>query len=350
MDLELLKNALIRLFHRGFEKEKIQKLFNFLVRETSPQHRLFYPNLLGVRINFAHQETLKLVTYGVLDGLFEMTWQVFCPQCTTPNFETKSLKNLRLRERCAACGFDYEPHADQNVHVVLALHPRFYDEVINTANEETPVAEAGVQPLTVLDLMGYPDFREHFTDQAPRLNQAIKIRNVSVMFTDLIRSTEMYEVIGDVQAFLLVNEHFDILFDFILKKYGGVIKTIGDAVMAVFKEPAPAFEAAVDIKKRVDHFLKSKLKNFSSGIKIGLHVGPAVVVNLNENFDLFGATVNKAARLVSHAQLEAIAMSKEFMAQVHHLPETQNTDKITQNTVTLKGIKSEQLIYLYKVR
>ena len=346
MDLELLKNALIKLFHRGFEKDKIQRLFNYLANLEEEQLPQIFPNLLAIKLDFSFQETLKLVTYGVLDGVFQMEWQVSCPQCHSLNFATDSLKNLRLHEHCNICGANYEPEGDQNVQVVLSLHPHFFDQMLNKPERAQIKIDPRVQPLTVLDLIGYPDFREHFTNQVPRMNQGIKIRNASIMFTDLYNSTQMYEKIGDVQAFLLVNEHFEILFATISQEYGGIIKTIGDAVMAVFKDTRHALEAAIEIKKKVDAFLKSRLQNFSSGIKIGLHSGPAIVVNLNENFDLFGGAVNKAARLVSFAQTNAIAMSQDFFDQTQAFLNHNINKTIQKKEVRFKGLRAEQTIFL----
>ena len=349
MDLELLKNTLIKLFHRGFDKEKIQRLLNYLVNAEEKELQQIHPNFLAIKLDFSFEETLRLVTYGVLDGLFEMEWQVSCPQCHALNFGTANLKNLRLHEHCTVCGTDYEPEADRNIQVVLALHPRFFNEILKKPEGKMLKIDQRVQPLTVLDLMGYPAFREHFTDQVPRINQGIKIRNVSIMFTDLRNSTQMYEKIGDVQAFLLVREHFDILFEAIIKKHGGVIKTIGDAVMAVFKDARHALEAALEIKKKVDLFLKSRLQNFSTGIKIGLHVGPAVVVNLNDSFDLFGTTVNKAARIVSFAQAQSIVLSQDFFNQAKNFLQQYASEPMTGKTVELKGLDSRQNLYFLKI-
>lgn len=349
MDSELLKHTLIKLFHRGFEKKKIQNLFDYLGNAGEQNFQQIHPNLLAIKLDFSFEETLKLVTYGVLDGLFEMEWQVTRPYCHSLNFQTKHLKNLRLHEHCTVCGADYEPEADQNVQVALSLYPRFFNEVLKKSEIEIQKIDQRIQPLTVLDLMGYRNFREHFTDQVPRLNQSIKIRNVSIMFTDLIDSTRMYETIGDVQAFQLVNEHFSILFETIIKQYGGVIKTIGDAVMAVFKDAKHALEAALEIKKKVDVFLKSRLQGFPTGIKIGLHVGPAVVVNLNENFDLFGTTVNKAARIVSFALPQSIVLSQEFFNQTENFLRKLISKPITRKIVELKGLNEKQEVYFCKV-
>jgi len=69
---------------------------------------------------------------------------------------------------------------------------------------------------------------------------------------------------------------------------------MGDAIMAAFRKPASAIRAVWNVQKalsaRGDPFLS---------IKVGIHHGPCIVVNLNERLDYFGSTVNIAARLPS---------------------------------------------------
>ena len=72
------------------------------------------------------------------------------------------------------------------------------------------------------------------------------------------------------------------------------MKTIGDAVMAVFREPAAALKAMIDAQ--------SSLAAPPDGsapliLKAGIHAGPCIAVTLNDRLDYFGSTVNTAARL-----------------------------------------------------
>jgi class 3 adenylate cyclase len=69
---------------------------------------------------------------------------------------------------------------------------------------------------------------------------------------------------------------------------GAVVKTIGDAVMAAFGDPADAVKAALAMQAR---FAGEDLV-----LKIGVHVGPSVMVTLNDRLDYFGSAVNMAAR------------------------------------------------------
>ena len=90
---------------------------------------------------------------------------------------------------------------------------------------------AGPVPAVVSSLQ---DFRDLFSSEMLSLNETFSIENLGFLFTDLKGSTEMYERLGDAQAFALVKEHFYIMERLVRQHSGAVVKTIGDAVMAVF--------------------------------------------------------------------------------------------------------------------
>lgn len=149
-------------------------------------------------------------------------------------------------------------------------------------------------------------FRDLFAGETLSTGIALKVENVTLLFTDLKGSTALYDALGDVRAFDLVSEHFKILLRSVRDHGGAVVKTIGDAVMGVFTEPQAALAAALD--------MTAKLRSFSGSLgvslglplrsdqpplllKIGLHCGPCIVVNSNDRLDYFGQTVNLAARV-----------------------------------------------------
>jgi class 3 adenylate cyclase len=85
------------------------------------------------------------------------------------------------------------------------------------------------------------------------------------------------------------------------------VKTIGDAVMAVFRQPVIAFRA---IEKANAAITKLEgLPNLS--IKVGIHTGTCIAVTLNERLDYFGSTVNISARLPGLANGGEIVFSNE---------------------------------------
>jgi class 3 adenylate cyclase len=107
----------------------------------------------------------------------------------------------------------------------------------------------------------------------------------------------------------LVREHFALLDRVSQEHSGAIVKTIGDAVMAVFYRPADAVSAALRIIEEIERFNR---EHGGRGIilKIGAHCGPSIAVTLNDNLDYFGQTVNVAARVQSLADAGEICISE----------------------------------------
>src|SRR5215212_6331625 len=100
----------------------------------------------------------------------------------------------------------------------------------------------------------------------------------------------MYRGIGDAPAYALVRDHFRLLHDVIAEHHGGIVKTIGDAVMAVFSDTTDALRSV-----RKMHLELARIGAAPDRtpliLKSGLHAGPCLAVNANERLDYFGTTV-----------------------------------------------------------
>ncbi len=158
------------------------------------------------------------------------------------------------------------------------------------------------EAVTAPEVITTQAFRDLFAAATLRPGDEAGVSQVALLFSDLRGSTALYERVGDAQAFNIVREHFALLGSIVRDHNGAVVKTIGDAVMASFGDPADAVKAALDMQKRIaDHDLV---------LKLGVHVGPSVVVNLNDRLDYFGSTVNMAARLQGQSQGGDIVISR----------------------------------------
>lgn len=153
------------------------------------------------------------------------------------------------------------------------------------------------------------EFRDLFSSEVLAPGQQVGIENVTILFSDLRASTTLYETIGDAHAYGQVNRHFDFLTDWIAKNSGSIVKTIGDAVMAVFHRPEQAVKAALDIQRYIENFNASM--DYKIVIKVGIHTGPAIAVNSNERLDYFGRTVNLAARIQNESRGNDIVISEQ---------------------------------------
>ena len=93
------------------------------------------------------------------------------------------------------------------------------------------------------------------------------VGSVTVVFTDLRGSTRYYRDVGDAPAFGSVLEHLDVLRQEVAAEGGAVVKSLGDAIMAVF--PRPVARRAGDAERRSRRVAGKPLE-----LKVGIHAGP----------------------------------------------------------------------------
>ena len=158
--------------------------------------------------------------------------------------------------------------------------------------------------LTVPEVVSLQAFRDLFAEATLRPGDEAAVGQVALLFTDLRSSTALDERVGDAKAFNLVREHFAFLASIVRDHDGAVVKTIGDAVMASFGDPADAVKAGLAMQARIADFAGELV------LKIGIHVGSSVMVSLNERLDYFGSTVNMAARLQGQSEGGDIVLSR----------------------------------------
>ena len=153
------------------------------------------------------------------------------------------------------------------------------------------------------------------------------------MFTDIVDSTRYWDAEGDVNGRLMVDQHNQLVFPVIRKFKGKIIKTIGDSVMASFKSPEKAVRAAIGIQQALAEH-RQQNENFNLKIRIGMHSGEALI----EKNDVFGDTVNVAARVESEADADEILVS----SNTKELVETMDFQLSKKTSFVPKG-KSEQI-------
>jgi class 3 adenylate cyclase len=152
-------------------------------------------------------------------------------------------------------------------------------------------------------------FRDLFRSEVIRSSDGIAVRDLALLFTDVKGSTELYDRIGDLNAFSLVQQHFDRLQQVIARHHGVLVKTIGDAVMAAFMNAADAMAAALEMQDV--HGKDGSLAHRDVPLKIGVHRGAAIAVTLNQSVDYFGQTVNIASRIQNLADANEIYLSED---------------------------------------
>jgi class 3 adenylate cyclase len=187
------------------------------------------------------------------------------------------------------------------------------------------------------------EFRDLFSAEMLSPSESFSIRNLSFVFTDLKSSTEMYEKLGDSKAFYLVKEHFKIMEEVVSEFNGGVVKTIGDAVMAVFQTPRQALDAARSMVERFEVYNAEHQTQNAIVVKIGIHAGPCIAVTLNDRIDYFGTSVNIAARVQGLSDGRTVMMSDSIYREAR--PEGNPLWRWEQFETSLKGLKDRYTVY-----
>jgi len=126
----------------------------------------------------------------------------------------------------------------------------------------------------------------------------------TILFTDVVNSTTLTQLLGDEAALAVLGVHDTIVRDALSALGGREIKHTGDGIMASFVSVAGAVRCAIQIQRKLAKHAK---KNSEHALKV--RVGAAVGEPVEQNNDLFGSTVQLAARLCAHAQPEQILVS-----------------------------------------
>jgi class 3 adenylate cyclase/pimeloyl-ACP methyl ester carboxylesterase len=128
----------------------------------------------------------------------------------------------------------------------------------------------------------------------------------TVLFTDLVGHTQMMSRLGDEAGRVVLREHEDITRN-VLKQHGGTeVKTMGDGFMASFGSVTKAVECAIALQQAIEE-RNSQLStpNSQLTVRVGLNAGEPI----EEDGDLFGATVILASRIAAKAEGGEILVS-----------------------------------------
>lgn len=136
-------------------------------------------------------------------------------------------------------------------------------------------------------------------------------KHVTILFSDIEESTTYWDKFGDIEGRLMVDRHNRILFPVIHRFKGRIIKTIGDSIMASFRKPEHAVQAAVAMQQMMAQE-RRRDETFRIRIRVGIHSGNAIV----EKQDVFGDIVNVAARVEAISEGNEILVSQATQAYI----------------------------------
>ena len=138
-----------------------------------------------------------------------------------------------------------------------------------------------------------------------------------VMFADVSGSTQLFEMLGDIEASGVIRtclKHMNAA----TESFGGrLIQPVGDGLLTAFPTPELGVEAAEEMMRRIHREPRVAGKHLA--LRIGLHYGPVIVRTSNifgGQINIFGDTVNVAARITALAKARQILTSDDTLARL----------------------------------
>jgi class 3 adenylate cyclase len=124
----------------------------------------------------------------------------------------------------------------------------------------------------------------------------------TVLFTDIVASTETAIKLGDNAWRKLINDYDAVAYDAVRNHDGRLVKATGDGTLATFDRPTRALRCASEINDR--------MPELGIEVRAGVHAGP---VTMREDGDISGVAVNAAARVVGQAHASEILSSEVLL-------------------------------------
>jgi class 3 adenylate cyclase len=169
-----------------------------------------------------------------------------------------------------------------------------------------------------------------------RPSPAPEMEKVSIMFTDVVGSTELLDRFGDDEAHELRRRHFGLLRDALRDHRGQEVKNLGDGLMVAFESPPAAAACGLEMQRAVT----------SSADTLQLRVGIAAGETVREDDDYFGRPVVVAKRLCDVADPGAVLVSGPVRGL---LPDTA-VEREQLGPLTLKGLSEPVTATLLRAR
>ena len=341
-----IEDAIPRLGKYAYPPSVLTRLDSYLRTAPAPDLAHLDPAALSQALQLDEATTLELLVAAVHEGLCDLYWEAHCIHCNGLNKEWSALSNADPHTYCTMCKVDSTTTMDSNMQIRFALHRRY--RVTRRGLADAGRAPTALAPrearLTGLDLLNVQVFRDLLADQVLPANESLAVTRLALLFSDLRGSTAFYARKGDPVAYRLVREHYTVIGREVRAVRGAVVKTVGDGVMASFGEPLAALRAALAIQAGLAAFNRDHHLTGDDALllKLGVHTGPCLSVNLNGRMDYFGTTVNVASRIEGLSQGADVVVTAPVLAESGAAALLDNARRqgatVTEFVSTLRGI------------
>jgi class 3 adenylate cyclase len=312
-----MPEAVERLAAYGIDATTRTALSDFIARAADRELYHVNPRYLAEQLSLDERATLTLLVAAVAEGLMELNWQTDCPMCRHLGWTAPTLAELPELHYCQDCNHQYEIRSADDVYVAVSINENLRRLSDKDRDDLTfqALLKARYGPMPALALVDTPRFRDLLLDQVLPDGYTLKVNRLTIFFSGLHGSAALYERLGDTATYQIMRQYFDAVSIAVAEHNGAVVKTSGADILGAFAGPADALRglhaacAAMDeLSEQVGLAGDDRLS-----LKVGLHVGPGLMVTLNQRLDYLGQTVNLAARLSALTPAGTLALSQAVL-------------------------------------
>ena len=171
------------------------------------------------------------------------------------------------------------------------------------AHGNTALKIIEVMPDLADAFMGASDVAENGAVLQP-LSREYDTGTRTVLFTDIVGSTSLTQRLGDDAAMTMVGVHDSIVRAALAGENGREVKHTGDGIMAAFFSAASAIRCGIKVQEDLWQH-RAEHPDLPLRVRVGIAAGEPI----ERHRDLFGSTVQLAARLCAHADPDSILIS-----------------------------------------
>jgi class 3 adenylate cyclase/DICT domain-containing protein len=141
-------------------------------------------------------------------------------------------------------------------------------------------------------------------------------QNLTIVFTDIESFTQLFASFDPLEMTELLNRYFNLLSTVIYEHHGDIDKFLGDGLMAFFKDPLEAVQAASEIQVRLAKFNRQQVAHLGVQLntRIGIASGECVVTRFGSatrrEITVIGDAVNLASRLQAQAPVNGVGVDE----------------------------------------
>lgn len=176
-------------------------------------------------------------------------------------------------------------------------------------------------------------------ESAAGLHRAPLQARRTFMFTDIVGSTNLAELLGNEAWEQLLRWHDDMLRRVVAGAGGEIVNSTGDGFFVAFEDARPALECAVAIQRRLAEQRQSS--GFALSVRIGLHAAEANRrIDAGGAVDYSGVGVNLAARVAGLAGGGEILVTAETLDQVEGLDRLEGIAPSAPREAVIRGVST----------